>query len=46
MRAVDADRPDGEIRPVIHQVLPLEQAGDAHRLLAAGEVFGKLVLHL
>lgn len=34
----------GRIRPVIHAVLPLEQARRAHELLEAGEVFGKLVL--
>lgn len=34
----------GRIRPVIHAVLPLERAGDAHRLMAASEHFGKIVL--
>lgn len=34
----------GSIRPIIDRVLPVERVGDAHRLLAAGEVFGKLVL--
>ncbi len=34
----------GRIRPVIHAVLPLEDARRAHEWLEAGEVFGKLVL--
>lgn len=33
-----------EITPVVHAVLPLEEARQAHELLEAGEVFGKLVL--
>jgi putative PIG3 family NAD(P)H quinone oxidoreductase len=36
----------GEIRPVIDRVLPLEEVSEAHRLLAAGEIFGKLVLEM
>jgi len=34
----------GRIRPVIHKTLPLEDAGEAHRLMAASEHFGKIVL--
>ena len=34
----------GAVEPVIHQVLPLDRAREAHELLEAGEVFGKLVL--
>jgi putative PIG3 family NAD(P)H quinone oxidoreductase len=34
----------GRIRPVIHEVLPLERADEAHRLMAASEHFGKIVL--
>ena len=34
----------GKLTPVIHEVLPLEEARRAHELLEAGEVFGKLVL--
>ncbi|GAA2665274.1 MULTISPECIES: NAD(P)H-quinone oxidoreductase [Actinosynnema] len=36
---------DGRVRPVVHEVLPLERAADAHRALeGGGAVFGKLVL--
>jgi NADPH:quinone reductase len=34
----------GRVRPVVHERLPLADAGRAHRLMAAGEVFGKLLL--
>jgi D-arabinose 1-dehydrogenase-like Zn-dependent alcohol dehydrogenase len=34
----------GDLRPVIHQVMPLGEARRAHELLEAGDVFGKLVL--
>jgi len=34
----------GEIRPVVDRVLPLEQAGEAHRVMKASEHFGKIVL--
>ena len=34
----------GQVKPVIHQVLPLAEAARAHELLEAGAVFGKLVL--
>lgn len=34
----------GTIAPVVDRVLPLERASEAHRLLAAGEIFGKIVL--
>lgn len=36
----------GHIKPVIGARLPIEQAGAAHRLLASGEVSGKVVLTL
>jgi len=32
------------LRPVVHEVLPLAEAGRAHEMLAFGAVFGKLVL--
>lgn len=34
----------GTLRPVIHAVLPLEKAREAHEQLEAGGVFGKVVL--
>ena len=34
----------GRIRPVIHQVLPLERTDEAHQLMAKSEHFGKIVL--
>lgn len=34
----------GRIRPVIHEVLPLARAEDAHDLMEASEHFGKIVL--
>jgi NADPH:quinone reductase-like Zn-dependent oxidoreductase len=34
----------GEVQSVVHEVLPLEQAGRAHQKMAAGEVFGRIVL--
>jgi len=35
---------DGRLRPVIDRSLPFERTAEAHRALAAGEVFGKIVL--
>jgi NADPH:quinone reductase-like Zn-dependent oxidoreductase len=35
---------DKRLSPVVHTVLPLEEARQAHELLEAGHVFGKLVL--
>jgi NADPH2:quinone reductase len=37
-----ADR--GELRTVVHEVLPLEHAVSAHQKMDAGEVFGRVVL--
>ncbi|MFI0165023.1 zinc-binding dehydrogenase [Streptomyces sp. NPDC017095] len=34
----------GGIETVVHEVLPLDQAVRAHRKMAAGEVFGRIVL--
>jgi len=35
---------EGEVVPVIHSVLPLTEARQAHELLEGGHVFGKVVL--
>lgn len=35
---------EGQLRPVIHAVLPIERAADAHRMVDSREVFGKVVL--
>jgi NADPH:quinone reductase-like Zn-dependent oxidoreductase len=34
----------GRVRPVVHDVMPIERAADAHRALEGSGVFGKLVL--
>ena len=34
----------GELRTVVHGLLPLEQAALAHQKMDAGEVFGRIVL--
>lgn len=34
----------GDLEPVIHAVMPLEKAREAHEMLERGEVFGKIVL--
>lgn len=34
----------GRLRPVVHEVLSLEDVGRGHEMLEAGEVFGKLVV--
>ncbi|MFD0260433.1 zinc-binding dehydrogenase [Kitasatospora indigofera] len=34
----------GDLRTVVHEVLPLDQAASAHRRMDAGEVFGRIVL--
>jgi NADPH:quinone reductase-like Zn-dependent oxidoreductase len=34
----------GRLEPVVHEVMPLASAGDAHRLLEARKAFGKIVL--
>ncbi len=35
---------DGKLKPVIDRELPLDQAADAHRAIAARETFGKVIL--
>ncbi|MEV6824251.1 zinc-binding dehydrogenase [Amycolatopsis sp. NPDC051102] len=42
--AATAELFTGDLRAVVHEVLPLEQAELAHRKLDAGEVFGRIVL--
>jgi NADPH2:quinone reductase len=39
-----ADAAHGDLRTVVHEVLPLDQAALAHRRMDAGEVFGRVVL--
>lgn len=34
------------VKPVVHTVLPLERAEEAHRLMESSEHFGKIVLHV
>jgi putative PIG3 family NAD(P)H quinone oxidoreductase len=35
---------DGRVRPITGAVFPIEQAGEAHRLLTSGKVTGKVLL--
>ncbi|MFI0424133.1 zinc-dependent alcohol dehydrogenase family protein [Spongiactinospora sp. 9N601] len=46
-RAVQAEQfaagSRGELRMVVHEVLPLDQAQEAHRKMDSGEVFGRIV---
>ena len=37
---------DGHLRPVVHAVLPLEEAPRAHEMVEASEHFGKVVLRI
>ena len=37
---------DGTIKQVIDRVVPIEEAGDAHKILEAGEATGKIVLQV
>ncbi|MCU1420697.1 MAG: alcohol dehydrogenase zinc-binding protein [Microbacteriaceae bacterium] len=39
-----ADAANGRLQAVVHEVLPLDLAADAHRAMDAGEVFGRIVL--
>lgn len=34
----------GQVRPIVHEVFPLSQAADAHRLMASGTHSGKILL--
>lgn len=40
------DLESGKVRPVIHQVLPLAKAAEAHRMMEAGGIFGNIVLQV
>jgi putative PIG3 family NAD(P)H quinone oxidoreductase len=44
VRRFGAELESGTIRPILDRAMPFEEAAEAHRLLAAGEIFGKLVL--
>jgi NADPH2:quinone reductase len=35
-----------QVTPVVDRILPLQEAADAHRLLEAGEIIGKIVLEV
>ena len=37
---------DGQVAPVVHAVLPLEEAAEAHRLIDSGDHVGKILLTL
>ncbi|WP_445167553.1 NAD(P)H-quinone oxidoreductase [Mycolicibacterium sp. Dal123E01] len=37
---------DGRVRPIIGARFPITEAGEAHRVLASGETFGKVLLSL
>ncbi len=43
-RQFGPDLENGAIRPIIDRVVSFERASEAHRLLAGGEIFGKIVL--
>ena len=36
----------GRLRPPIYKVVPMAHAREAHRMMAASEHFGKIVLHI
>lgn len=38
------DAASGRLHPVVHEVLPLDQAAEAHRRMDDGTVFGRIVL--
>ena len=46
LRRFGQDLKDGRIHPVIHQVMSLEDAAEAHRLMKSSEHFGKIVLRV
>lgn len=36
----------GVLRPIVHRVLPLAEAAEAHRVMQSNESFGKVVLEV
>jgi putative PIG3 family NAD(P)H quinone oxidoreductase len=44
IRRFGPDLMTGAVRPIVDRVIPLDEVAEAHRRLAAGEIFGKLVL--
>lgn len=36
----------GEVRPVVHEVLPIQEAARAHQIMTDGNPFGKLILRV
>jgi putative PIG3 family NAD(P)H quinone oxidoreductase len=36
----------GKVKPIVHTVLPIQDAAEAHRLLEEGDVFGKIILRV
>lgn len=36
----------GTVQPVVHEVLPIDRAADAHRTMEEGGLFGKLILKM
>ena len=36
---------DGRVKPLVYKDLPLSEARQAHELLDAGKVIGKLIMH-
>jgi NADPH:quinone reductase-like Zn-dependent oxidoreductase len=35
---------EGKLRPIIHQTLPLAQAGEAHTIMESRDFFGRMIL--
>jgi NADPH:quinone reductase-like Zn-dependent oxidoreductase len=35
---------DGTVKPLVHTTLPLDEAGEAHRIMEASSHAGKIVL--
>lgn len=37
---------DGQLRPIIHEIIPIEQADQAHELIASNQTIGKVILEV